>query len=415
MKRFWLMLFLPVLLAAQPQYTNLRRMPVKEVKGKVLCWDPWSANWSPVDAGNELWESSLVQVTNGATITFEMRSKDGFVGLQSDRVEVTINHPAVFRLDDKVLRKVELNTFFIPQMPDITQAKGSKKGTLYETFDEAWQRFAALVAPGKMKVDPNWLRDAAQQEKEQDATVAAKAKRIKLFSPTDEMILVADKVPMEFTILWQPVPEPNQEYEVMIWRIDEARRPAIATTRFDYYFAKQFRDGDFYVQVATKDGRYQSPVRTVHVLLPMTGRIAHTTNAQMGVDPLPLTLPPEGFQYVTQSYPADVTFTWERGLLAAGTIYQFVLKGEDGKELVRRLTNDRTLKLKISRPGDYKWQVEAVPPAERNAPTQPKIYSEVRSFKLQNVSDLVARPLTTMLDELVASGKSGLIYSEGGI
>lgn len=396
--------------------TTLRRFNIKEVKGKVLAWTPWSSSWSQLEAPSEVWESSLIQVTNGSTVTFEMRSADGFIGLASDRVEVTLNHAAVFRLDDKILRKVELNTFFIPQMPDITQAKGEKKGMMYETFHEAWERFAALVAPGKMEAKASWLRDLAKDEKDQDATVAAKSKKLKLFAPTDNQMLVADKLPMEFTVLWQPAPEPNLEYEVMMWRIDEARRPPIAITRFDYYYAKQFRDGDFYIQVASKDGRYQSPVRTVHVMLPMQGTITHTTNTKMGTEPLPLALPPEGFHYVTHVFPAEFTFSWEHGLLASGTAYQFVLRDGAGKELVRRLTNERTLRLKINKPGDYKWQIEGIPQAtDRRGNTSPKIYSEVRNFNLENAADLVAQPLTSLIDQLVATGKSTVIYSEDGI
>jgi hypothetical protein len=359
-----------------------------------------------------MWESSLIQVTENASVTFEMRASEGFTGLQSDVVEVTINHPSVFRLDAHVLRKVNLSTFFIPQLPEITQAKGAKGSLLYEKFGEAWQRFAALVMPGSVKA--SWFRDLSAAD-DQDATVAAKARQIRIFTPTKDMLIVPDRLPTELTILWHKVPEPNQTYEIMIWKIDEPRRPPIAVTRFDYYYARLFHDGDFYVQVATADGRWQSQVRQIHVMLPMQGRIAHTTAAQMGTDPLPLQLPPDQFQYIAREFPTEFSFSWERGTLGMTASYQFVLTDSANKELVRRVTNERLIRLKISKPGDYHWQVEGFSQATDRATVGTRVYSEIRSFRLKSAADLVAQPIANLFEQMIASGKSVVIYDEGGL
>jgi len=46
-----------------------RKIPVKDVQGRVLVWEPWSASWTQAVAGTALWESTLAQVTDGAGAT----------------------------------------------------------------------------------------------------------------------------------------------------------------------------------------------------------------------------------------------------------------------------------------------------------------------------------------------------------
>jgi hypothetical protein len=168
------------------------------------------------------------------------------------------------------------------------------------------------------------------------------------------------------------------------------------------------------VQVASRDCHWQSDVRTVHVMLPAQGRIAHTTNAQMGTNPLPLALPPDEFRYVVHNLPAEVSFNWEAGTLGNTVAYQFVLQDTNGKELVRRMTNERLLRLKINRPGDYRWQVEGIPQPSNRGPVGSKVYSETRQFHLQSAADLVAKPIFNVFDDMLASGKSTLVYAEEG-
>src|ERR1700722_18050508 len=71
---------------------------VVDITGKVLAWLPSDVEWKVLQKGARLPESTLIQVTEGSTFSFEMNSRNGFHGLRAESARIKINRPMIIRL-----------------------------------------------------------------------------------------------------------------------------------------------------------------------------------------------------------------------------------------------------------------------------------------------------------------------------
>lgn len=391
---------------AEKKKTILRKVTVKEVTGDVLAWLPWASAWQKINEDTVLWESTLVQVRPRASITFTLAAEAGFDGLRADSVEITLKTPTVTRLESGVLRKVALNNFFVPQIPDIQEGAPSTT-MMFKKLNEAWDRFAALVVQGQVK--QKWIDAAEREPNDEDASMKAKSKKIRILTPKNEMMALSEQFPVELTILWQKLDEPGLSYDVMVWKLDEPRRPPLAVTRFDYHYAKLFSEGTYYIQVGTSDGRYQSAVHQVHVSLPLQGRKNENGAASAKPNaPLSLLLPPNHFSMRTRTIPATVTFSWERALGKREQRYQVVITDLAGKEVVRKSTTERLLRLRLPNAGEYRWYVEAEPDQATSYKAGKKVFSETRLLTIDASGPSATDPYVDFL----LKRHEGLLYAE---
>lgn len=402
-------LALLLILAATTAYgvRNLevrKRFLVKELKGKVLAWPPLAPAWQELNVGDPILEDTLIQVQKNASITFELSAQQGFSGLQAESMIITLNSPILMRLRENIPRRVTLNDYFIPKIPEAKPDK-SLAELFYENFAEAWERFAANLLPQAIR---NSLFKRALEGDSADTAVSLRAKRIKIYTPAQGALSITSSLPEEMRISWQSIAETHPPYAVRLWEVDKPRPPPMALTTQDYYVVKITKEGNYLTQVATEDGRWQSEVRAFSVLLPMNGRGEPPSLTHVNL-PLPLKLPPKNFVFFSKELPLSVVFEWDRPNAAQGRqTYTFILSDTNGKELFRRNTSDLIFSMKFTNPGTYRWYVVATP-ATVDPENPSHIFSEVRTISVQASKKIVAGK-TDPIEELFLVRADRIFY-----
>ncbi len=409
MKRLFLMLAFFSLSAYAGRLPEIRkRYLVKEVKGLVLAWPPLSPAWTELKSGDSIWESTLIQVSKDASITFELSMTAGFTGIQAESMIITLNSPILMRLRENIPRRLTLNDYFIPKLPAPKPSKDMME-LMYESFGEAWERFAANLLKEDIKKDfLNALRD--EDKDNQDATVSMRSKKIRIYTPAANALSIVPSLPQDMRITWKAVAEKNLNYGVRIWQPEKPRPEPMAYTTQDFYSVKIEREGKYLAQIVSEDGRWQSEVRQFSMVLPMSGRGEPPSLTHVNL-PLPLLLPPRNFAFYSQEMPVSVAFEWERPNAAVGhQIYTFVLSDAAGKELYRRDTSDMSFNLKFTTSGNYRWFVAATP-AVADETLPPKIFSEVRTISIQPPVTLEANK-PDPIEALLSINQSRVYYLE---
>lgn len=359
------------------QGASIPRFRITNVKGNILAWPPWSSEWQHVKSDDQLWEGTMIQVGSESSFTFELDAEAGFDGLKADSMKITINVPMVLRLQGGIPRRVTLEDYFVPRLPDVTQAKGAGSQPIYYSLREAWERFAATVLPQAVR---SRLFDSALNDKF-ETSVSVQAKKIHIHYPTEGAIAITDKLPHEIRLSWRKIPIPDVSYGVRVWSDEEHRPPPLGYTREDYYTVRVLKEGTFFAQIITADGKWQSEVRRFSVVLPMVGRGQPPTRKAV-IKPIPLQHPPKDFVYLTKKWPVSMTFEWERPNSAKGKqVYEFTLSDLTGKPLFKKKTGELSVSIRFSEPGLFRWSMSATPrDTEETGPG--KIFSEVRNISL---------------------------------
>lgn len=383
-----------------------KRYFVKEVKGRVLAWPPLSPAWVEVKNGDSIWESTLIQVSKNASITFELTMTEGFKGIQAESMIITLNSPILMRLSENTPRRLTLNDYFIPNIPE-PKAETDTLSLMYESFGEAWERFAVNVL--KQDIKAKFLKDLKGMP-ETDSSVSMRAKKIRIYTPAAGALSIVTSLPQEMRITWKHVAEEKMSYGVRLWQPEKPRPEPMAFTTSDFYTVKIEKEGKYLVQIVSQDGRWQSEVRQFSMVLPMSGRGEPPSLTHVNL-PLPLKLPPRNFVFQTQEMPISVTFEWERPNAAVGhQVYTFVLSDALGKELYRRDTSDMTFNLKFTNAGSYRWFIAATP-AVPDEKFPPRIFSEVRTISIEPPMKL-EEDKPDPLEKLLSTNASRVFYLE---
>ncbi len=403
---FALALALLCVSASAKQPETRKRYIVKEVKGRVLAWPPLAPSWREIVQGQVIWEDTLIQVSREASITFELTVTEGFTGIKAESMIITLNSPVLMRLRENIPRRLVLNDYFIPKLPDMPKDDKGVADLMYESLGEAWERFAVNVL--HQDIERKYLKDLKEMP-EMESSVSMRAKKIKIYTPAAGALNIVTNLPQEMRITWKKVEEKNVSYGVRVWQVDKARPEPLAYTTSDFYSIKIAKEGKYLVQIQSQDGRWQSEVRQFSMVLPMSGRGEPPSLTRVNL-PLPLTLPPRNFVFHSERMPVSVTFEWDRPNAAVGhQIYTFVLSDEKGKELYRRDTSDMTYNLKFTNPGNYRWFIAATPQAP-DVDSPPRIFSEVRTIS-------ILKPLQTIagadpIEGLLSISASRVYYLE---
>jgi hypothetical protein len=318
---------------------------------------------------------------------------------------ITLNSPILMRLRDDVPRRLTLNDFFIPKLPDAKPDK-DMLALMYESLSEAWERYAANLLPQALKAK---LFEDAKKGESPDATVSMRAKKIRFYTPAAGALSITTSLPEEVRVSWKHIPEQNPNYAVRLWSPDKPRPEPLAFTTQDFYTVKIPKEGTYLVQITTEDGRYQSEVRQFSIVLPMSNRGEPPSLTHVNL-PLPLLLPPKNFVFHSEQLPVSITFEWDRPNAAQGRqVYTFVLSDQNGKELYKRDLSEMVFHLKFSNPGTYRWFV-AASPAGLNLQNPVRTFSEVRTLSVFPALKTLAGK--DPLEELLAVSADRLFYLE---
>ncbi len=390
-----------------PNRTKLKKYRIISTVGRVTAWEPFSTSWSDVKAGDELWESTLVQIHRGGTFSFELATKEALRGIQGDAIQVKLGTPIAVRLNEDIMRQIELGSYFIPNLPKSAARPEEAKNPVYQTISEAWNRLAAIAAVRGLPLE-GMLPDLNNQE----SSLALRAKHMNLITPASGATVLVPKVPTDVLVSWDTVADENTTYELRMWRLDEPRPGPIALTQIDHHYLTVPREGPYFIQVATADGKYQSDPHQIFVSLPIAGRIEKDTMVSgLASLPIPLELPPNGFVYQAGTFPASITFEWDLNIDdEVQPTFKFTVTDMAGKPLVETNVPGRSFVARFGRPGKFKWNVSAVIPAMLGEKREKVITSVNYTFEIKGVSATNVDPIA----EALFANKSQVVYLEGG-
>jgi hypothetical protein len=361
-----LSLFVAWVAHARPLPQRIYR--ITDVEGAAYSWEPWSDRWERLEAGSELHEGTLVQVTDGGRIAVAVPqvAEGAEIGTGSSIVRFTA--PAVVRLDEGFLRKVKLSSYFVPMLPSGADGKmetddGPVKPMLH-TLDEAWNRFIAVLAHMDVMALPPPRLPA--EDKSGETEWVSKLKPVAIVTPTDKAIVVADHMPASIKVLWRKPKGTDLEYGVHFWSANEPRKGPLATTKLDYYTLPITKEGRYFIQIASTDGNWQSKAHSLHIALPLTlstkpvpfsKAIGEAVNPSLKPNPR---FPVRNFVFVAKKLPAAISFQWDYAerSTAREANDTLVITDAQGRERVRKPVEGNTAALAFSGVGEYKWFVE---------------------------------------------------------
>lgn len=388
---------------------------VKQVEGAVYVWEPWSDRWDRLSEGRTLVPGTLLQVTRGGRAHVSIPSFAGPTRQAGNSI-VKFTAPSIVRLEEGFLRKIHLSSYFVPMLKtppvkDEDEKEGVGLKPMVHTLDEAYQRFVAVLAKFDVKALMNQPPRVITAEKSGETEWVSKLRPIRIYHPQDKSIIVADRLPTSVKVMWRPVAADAPEYDVYLWPAEEARKKPVATTSFDFYTLDVKAEGRYYIQIATRDGNFQSAAHALHIALPLTLTSTTPPLPKPGEDPSSgilrpnLSFPVKRFAHVVSNLPATVTFQWEspqdKGVgEARDTI---VILDSLGRERMRKVTRSGTLPLAFAQAEEFQWYIER----KASLGTETKtVKSETRTFRI------IKRDPTKPSWNLLTAKSPGVFYIE---
>ncbi len=392
---------------------------IRDVKGEVLYWHPWSAKWRTLKSDRKLPKNTLVQVGIDSSFGFETLAPAGrkTQTLKAEKFVVQVKQPMVLRLSDDIFRQISFNPFFIDQLPGLQESASSQKGIA--TFKEAWERLVAVVS-GKLPVNQVLSREAG-------IDLGIKSKKIKLYMPPRDSIFLVKSFPMKMEIRWQDIPENGAEFEVNLWKKGSESGPPVAKTRSNRQVVSIADEGSYMYQVSTSDGKWQSAIAQTHVSFPV-GQFTAEKNSKINLSErktpnplLPIYLPPPDFAYLVKKLPVKIDFTWERTESVPDYApFNFIIVDHLGKEFLNQIVNGTSTSAHFKEPGDYYWYVEATVPKKPGEQLTPensrdsyRVLSQARKISIISKSreTLARQSSDDILSYLVGdSFFNGIVY-----
>jgi hypothetical protein len=348
----------------RPIYSHSYR--VKTVKGSVLMRAPWELEWQPVQAGQNLIEGTLINIEGPSTIMVEGRTKN-LQGLRTEAVRVGLQGPLVMRLEPGAIREIALNAFFFERLPSAPDGVvPPPAGTVAEDnpWGRAWQWFTAMVPRDSLQQVMNDL--SKTRTVAQVVDVAVRARRIKLFAPLNNALVIAERLPVSVKIMWEKTPLKDVDYEVRLWRAGIPRGAPLTLTKLSYYTANIPTEGDYFIQISALNAPWHSDAVEVHIVSSQKrmAKPKEDTSDLASEEPASLEpkLPPNGMEVMPRSLPVTLAFTWDLDKEEANRLDGFELVLYDRKDHVmeRITTKTFTAQATFRQPGDYRWRVEGV-------------------------------------------------------
>ncbi len=398
---FFITLFFILIFGVEALPFEARDIIIREVRGNVLMWPIWSDKWYKMEEGKLIPEFTLVQVCDNSSLSFSILGSEKFLGLGGSELTYTVNVPTVFRITPNTPRKIKLDSYFIEKFPDVTSANPDIKES-FTTFEEAWKRISVNLV---LKFVPIFfIRNALKKEKS-DMNVALRAKKIKIYYPHNDSIILSDSLPKFVKISWKAIPVPLAQYSISVWKADEKKPSPQHFTNQTYNVIKFEEEGDYFFQVSSSDGVYQSSVNKIGVFLPMAGRKIPPSPDSLAKK-IELVFPYNNFKYFTKSFPVTINFVWDKDY---NRIYSFVLLDEGKKVLFEKKTTSSEINLKFDKYGSYKWYVKACDSKFSEDENCMENYSELRNFDIELYDSF-----DFFKAAILSGGKHGIIYFADG-
>ncbi|MCX6126709.1 MAG: hypothetical protein NTV34_18405, partial [Proteobacteria bacterium] len=242
------------------------------VSGQVQYQGPLGGEWHEVQKG--VWHPGgiLVQVSKGASVTIDSEGSLGRTGIALKASRITINVPMIFRLSQSSFRKISMDPQLVAALPAMSTVKAYEKILVGSTsMLDAWKQDASLLY-GK-----EWLSDdlfkavdeaLSPLSKSNGVLVSGTVTKLILHRPKDKQIILAKDLPVQFGLSWSKPKDVEMDdqgiYKIYFWKAGQLRR-VFATAQGNRLTVSANQYGNYFVQVESADGLFQSDLRLVKV------------------------------------------------------------------------------------------------------------------------------------------------------
>ena len=254
-----------------PQSQNLPKSDVFEarsVRGVIYALPRLSTSWIRVRPGMTLKQGTLLQISSQASAKFSVAGEDTTTTLDIESLE-----PMALRLDHGMLRKIKVEEIKIEALPidqDTADAIDTDILKLPRRLSAAWTHLQASLASKNLEGQLKRLDSKSKQELEQIALSKEKSS-IPLYFPSDNSRYSVETIPTKVHVAWKENPDTEQSYIVYYWQRGATPKPVSTAFKVGKFDLLIRREGNYLVQIKSKDGKYASAIREFSVYAPARG------------------------------------------------------------------------------------------------------------------------------------------------
>jgi hypothetical protein len=378
---------------------------LESVTGSVKYMTPWVPTWRHLTSGRTPPKDSLICVLPGGQIKLSTMGGPSSA-IKTSRIQIQINQPSSFRLDDSLLRRFGLGAQSINNLPlPKGDAKTQDESNItaeqpwFSLFSEAWERLEPVLSPEVLVQLRQFFEDKTTDKKprlEADSLKIA-AKPLPLYTPSDNVIVPLRSFPALVRVRWKDVEPAAWPYKLYVWAEGGRRPQSLYRGKRPFFTFNVATPGIYLFQVTSGDGRWQSPIHRAD--LGLNGPLAMTMDKnQAGESSLRLNSPPDHFVIQMSTQPLSVLFRWQ----SFSPMDSYDLKIErHGEKLQTLSTTNTKLTIALANAGDFTWWV--VGHADGNT-----ISSQYRHMELKQESLNISH-----LDKLWSQDFRQTVYLDG--
>jgi hypothetical protein len=344
---------------ASPDVRRNSHYVVQRSGGTVLTRGFMNYEWKSVRDGQKIPEGNLLQTFEGAFIDLKYHPMGGSKDTSDAELTLKISIPTVVRLLPGILRKVSITQNFFQTLPSIAGLQLSlSKDEL--SLKNAWSKVTAQVASRMSAKVP--LESWGKKDQFGDGIQSSiQAKKIEILTPYSPLTLRLSSFPHEVMVRWKTTASKQRSNFIYLWPVGRPRPAPVAETRQNQYTLALPLPGTYFMQVASRDGSWQSEVQVIEAIHENLEKIATRGNHKKYKNnyySLHGSYPPNSHEILTSQGLATEFFRWDTDEDASEMVYEWVLVYRDGRE-ARRVVSDQKYTRQEIPPGFYDWFVEA--------------------------------------------------------
>lgn len=228
---------------------------VKDMQGEVFAWPAFGNSWSKIGVGSKIPMGTLLKIPEAGIVRLQIPEQLLTGSLLSKNNIVTFKGIEYIRLDDLLIRKVNMSPLFLSTIPEKIQ-KIDGVESVHGVWENAWSRIVALVDPDGQKTE-----NIKEKQKHTDEGFSISDDVIKKFPLDVTVRYEAGKKGASVAAKWAN--DPNIDiYDIYIWAKGRTSDVPFNSVKTNFSIEHLYDSGEFSMKIASRDLRKQSNVVT---------------------------------------------------------------------------------------------------------------------------------------------------------
>lgn len=236
---------------------------VASQSGEFFVWNGLDVGWERVTTNSVYRENTVFQSMGGSRI--DLRQTKETIQGTAKNVLVESKGRVVFRLNDEVVRKLQISSNFVSKLDT-----GIKEEEKEEKLDimSAWKKIASLMKPTSKEKGGDSAKVGAGEVMKQSLSAEDIGERIVFTYPAKGGIFVPDSLPMFVPIIWKNVANEAGCYEVFVKAVDSTGFNSVGVVKEPRIDVKLDKPGAYVIRIQCAANNARSEELTFNVLLP---------------------------------------------------------------------------------------------------------------------------------------------------